>query len=292
MSSKEDCKEEAPPVVANEPQGRKRDELFVNIIEKISVTFSSTGCVLTSEIDGTIQTKSSLTGNQEIALALSDKLYIRKGGIPNNDYSGSSRMRPVILDDCNFHESVRMDRFDVDRILSLVPPNEEFAVMNYRITQEFKPPFIINTSIEETGSREAEVILKIRAEFPSIITANTVLVQMPLPACTTRVNFDLEGGIVEQNADFNESQGRLEWSLEKIVGGSEHSLRAKLKFSQELDGNISKEAGPVSMSFSIPNYNPSRLEVKSVWIAKKTGISNPYRWVRYVTQANSYVAHV
>ncbi|KAL7085487.1 hypothetical protein ACP275_14G283300 [Erythranthe tilingii] len=222
MSSKEDGgKEEAPPVtesaVANERRGRKRDELFVDIIEKISVTFSSNGCVLTSEIDGTIQTKSYLTGNQEIALALNDKLYIRKGGIPNNDYSGSSRMRPVILDDCNFHESVHMDRFDVDRTLSLVPPDEEFAVMNYRITQEFKPPFIINTLFEEAGSLEAEVILKIRAEFPSIITANTVLVQMPLPACTTRVNFDLEGGTVEQNADFNESQGRLEWSLEKVM---------------------------------------------------------------------------
>lgn len=28
-------------VIANEPQGRKREEIFVDIIEKISVTFSS-----------------------------------------------------------------------------------------------------------------------------------------------------------------------------------------------------------------------------------------------------------
>lgn len=28
-------------VVANEPRGRKREEIFVDIIEKISVTFSS-----------------------------------------------------------------------------------------------------------------------------------------------------------------------------------------------------------------------------------------------------------
>lgn len=36
------------------------------------------------------------------------------------DYSGSSGSGAVILDDCNFHESVHLDSFDVDRTLSLV----------------------------------------------------------------------------------------------------------------------------------------------------------------------------
>ncbi|KAL3619625.1 AP-4 complex subunit mu [Castilleja foliolosa] len=246
-------------VVANEPGGRKREEIFVDIIEKISVTFSSSGYVLTSEIDGTIQMKSYLTGNPEIRLALNDDLYIGKSGISNYGYS-SSGARPVILDDCNFHESVHMDSFDVDRTLSLVPPDGEFPVMNYRITQEFKPPFSVNTLIEEAKTLRADLILKIRADFPSSVTANTILVEMPLPTYTTRVSFDLEHGIVGQNADFKESQKKLEWSLKKIVGGSEHTLRAKLNFSQELHGNITKEAGPVSMTFTIPMYNPSRLQ--------------------------------
>ncbi|KAL1538497.1 AP-4 complex subunit mu [Salvia divinorum] len=279
-------------VVANDPGGRKREEIFVDIIEKISVTFSSSGYVLTSEIDGTIQMKSYLTGNPEIRLALNDDLHIGRGSVPSFGYSGSSGTGAVILDDCNFHESVHMDNFDIDRTLSLVPPDGEFPVMNYRITQEFKPPFTINTLIEEAGSLKAEVILKIRAEFPSSITANTILIEMPLPTYTTRVNFDLERGIVGQNADFKESQKKLEWNIKKIVGGSEHTLRAKLTFSQELHGNITKEAGPVSLTFTIPMYNPSRLQVKYLQIAKKGKTTNPYRWVRYVTQANSYVARI
>ncbi|XP_042025573.1 AP-4 complex subunit mu-like [Salvia splendens] len=279
-------------VVANDPGGRKREEIFVDIIEKISVTFSSSGYVLTSEIDGTIQMKSYLTGNPEIRLALNDDLHIGRGSVPSFGYSGSSGTGAVILDDCNFHESVHMDNFDIDRTLSLVPPDGEFPVMNYRITQEFKPPFTVNTLIEEAGSLKAEVILKIRAEFPSSITANTILIEMPLPTYTTRVNFDLDRGIVGQNADFKESQKKLEWNIKKIVGGSEHTLRAKLNFSQELHGNITKEAGPVSLTFTIPMYNPSRLQVKYLQIAKKGKTTNPYRWVRYVTQANSYVARI
>lgn len=38
------------------------------------------GYILTSEIDGTIQMKSYLTGNPEIRLALNDDLGIGKGG--------------------------------------------------------------------------------------------------------------------------------------------------------------------------------------------------------------------
>ncbi|KAG4402511.1 hypothetical protein GLYMA_02G213600v4 [Glycine max] len=290
-------------VVATEPGGRKREEIFVDIIEKISITFSSSGYILTSEIDGTIQMKSYLSGNPEIRLALNDDLSIgRSQGSAFAGYRSSSGSGTVILDDCNFHESVRLDSFDIDRTLSLVPPDGEFPVMNYRLTQEFSPPFRINALIEEAGSLksptllklllQAEVILKVSAEFPSSVTANTIKVQMPLPKCTSRVSFELEPGAVGQTTDFKEANKRLEWSLRKIVGGSEHTLHAKLTFSQESHVNITKESGPVSMTFTIPMHNVSRLQVKYLQIAKKSATHEPYRWVRYVTQANSYVARI
>ncbi|PKA59504.1 hypothetical protein AXF42_Ash016528 [Apostasia shenzhenica] len=280
-------------VVANEPGGRKRDEIFVDIIEKISVTFSSSGYILTSEVDGTIQMKSYLSGNPEIRLALNEDLSIgRSGGNSMYDYKSSAGGGIVILDDCNFHESVHLDNFDLDRTLTLVPPDGEFSVMNYRMTQEFKPPFRINALVEEAGSHKAEVIIKIRADFSTSVTANTVTVQMPVPKYTTRVSFELESGAIGQTTDFKENNKRLEWCLNKIVGGSEHTLRAKLTFSQESHGNLTKEAGPVNMNFTIPMYNASRLQVKYLQIAKKSKTYNPYRWVRYVTQANSYVARL
>ncbi|CAF2027789.1 unnamed protein product [Brassica napus] len=291
-------------VLANDPGGRRREEIFVDIIEKISVTFSSNGYILTSEIDGTIQMKSYLSGNPEIRLALNEDLNIGRGGggVSVYDYRSSSGSG-VILDDCNFHESVQLDSFDTDRTLSLVPPDGEFPVMNYRMTQEFRPPFHVNTLIEEAGRLKAEVIIKIRADFPSDIIANTITVQMPLPNYTSRASFELEHDAVGQKTDFKETSKMLEWSLKKaslefssftyiIVGGAEHTLRAKLTFSQEFHGNITKEAGPVSMTFTIPMYNVSKLQVKYLQIAKKSSSYNPYRWVRYVTQANSYVARI
>ncbi|CAL9093167.1 unnamed protein product [Musa acuminata var. zebrina] len=307
-------------VVSTEPGGRKREEIFVDIIEKISVTFSSSGYILTSEIDGTIQMKSYLTGNPEIRLALNEDLSIGRGSASVYDYRSSSG-GAVILDDCNFHESVRLDSFDVDRTLTLIPPDGEFAVMNYRMTQEFKPPFRVNALIEEAGQLKAEVIIKVRADFSASVTANTITIQMPVPTHTARyavfsvvclfyqfvirnlhpfsflwfvsdqscvhaVSFELESGAVGQTADFKEGARRLEWCLKKagfssisfsfyfvcshlvlqmkvlqIVGGSEHTLRAKLTFSQESHGrNIAREAGPVNMNFTIPMYNASKFQ--------------------------------
>ncbi|KAL6207467.1 hypothetical protein ACLB2K_018425 [Fragaria x ananassa] len=282
----------AKSVLANERGGRKREEIFVDIIENLSVTFSSSGYILTSEIDGTIQLKSYLTGNPDIRVALNEEVSIGRDGGSSYDYGSPFGSGPVILDDCNFHESVRLDNFDIDRTLTLGSPDGEFPVMNYRITQEFKPPFRINVLIEESGSLKAEVTIKVHGEFPSSIIAEKIMVQLPVPSYTTRVSFELEPGAVGNTTDFKEANKRIEWGLKKIVGGSEHTLHAKLTFAQELRGNITKEAGPVSMTFTIPMYNASRLQVKYLHISKKSKSYNPYRWVRYVTQSNSYVARL
>lgn len=205
------------------------------------------------------------------------------------DYSVGSGVGLVVLDDCNFHESVRLDDFETERALTLVPPDGEFPIMNYRMTQEFKPPFKVYPVIEEKGPFKAEIRLTVRADFASNITANMVVLRVPMPKTTTRVSFVLEEGAVGQTTDFKESTKVMEWCCRKIVGGSDHVLVAKLTLSQEKNLNIKKEAGPISMTFTIPMYNASKLQVKYLQIVKKTKSYNPHRWVRYVTLANSYV---
>ncbi len=48
----------------------------------------------------------------------------------NNNISKSA----VILDDCNFHESVNTNEFDLNKTMRILPPDGEFTVLNYRIT--------------------------------------------------------------------------------------------------------------------------------------------------------------
>ncbi|XP_022772451.1 AP-4 complex subunit mu-like [Durio zibethinus] len=175
---------------------------------------------------------------------------------------------------------------------------------------------------------QAEVILKVSAEFPANITANTIVLVLSF-----NLKLSKEQILKKQTRNLKED------------GGSEHTLCAKLTFSQASHANIIKEAGTVSMTFTIPMYNASRLQDNSLCvqplslsgtkvqarslistlrsgtttllnnhityqptlkqldstedkgsslsnIAKKSSSYNPYRRVRYVTQANSYVARI
>lgn len=49
------------------------------------------------------------------------------------DYRSSFGSGAVILDDCNFHESVRLDNFEVDKTLTLVREIEsDYSCLDYR----------------------------------------------------------------------------------------------------------------------------------------------------------------
>ena len=62
-----------------------------------------------------------------------------------------------MLDDCNFHQSVSLDKFEAERLLKLTPPDGEFAVMNYRSTYPFKPPFRVSTIVEDDPNTALKV---------------------------------------------------------------------------------------------------------------------------------------
>lgn len=55
-----------------------KNEIFVDIFEKLSVLFNSNGYAINSSIDGVIQMKSYLKGNPELRLVLNDDLVVGK----------------------------------------------------------------------------------------------------------------------------------------------------------------------------------------------------------------------
>ena len=100
--------------------------------------------------------KSYLSGNPELKLAINEDLVIG-----SSSGLGAVGSASVILDDCNFHECADLSEFEDQRILSLNPPDGEFAVMNYRITSDFRVPFRIFPFLEETNPYKLELTIKV-----------------------------------------------------------------------------------------------------------------------------------
>ena len=53
-----------------------------------------------------------------------------------------------------------------------------------------------------------------------------------------------------------------------------------------------KELGPVIMSFEIPNFNISHMQIKELKVMSNDSKYNAMRWVRVFTKAKSYVTRI
>eukprot|EP00191_Tetraselmis_sp_GSL018_P002402 CAMPEP_0177604022 /NCGR_PEP_ID=MMETSP0419_2-20121207/15878_1 /TAXON_ID=582737 /ORGANISM="Tetraselmis sp., Strain GSL018" /LENGTH=434 /DNA_ID=CAMNT_0019097941 /DNA_START=641 /DNA_END=1945 /DNA_ORIENTATION=- len=273
-----------------EATGRK--EIFVDVVEKVNVTFSAAGTMHASEVQGSIQVKNYLGHNPPVKIALSSNLLI---GRQNTQLGGGwlDSGSPVQLDDCNFNGSCDLSTFEVDRTLQLTPPDGEFAIMNYRSTKDFRPPFRIYTSVEEMSAYKVEVLVKLRAEFPQDKKASSLQVKIPMPPLTNKVHHDLDQttrGCKSQTGEYLEREKAFMWNLADLVGGTERMLQMRVTLTQAASSVTCKEFGPISLSFVIPMYTPSGLQVRYLQILEDYDKKDkPYRWVRYLTQSNSYV---
>jgi len=229
--------------------------------------------------------KSYLAGNPELKLALNEELVIGKGTAGTGGYSA------VELDDCNFHECVKLDNFDSQRVLTFVPPDGEFVVMNYRITGDFRTPFRIFPFFELVSPYKVELIVKVRADIPETNYGGNVVISFPVAKSTSSVVCDLGVGVVGQTTEYDQKERKVIWKIKKFKGGTEQTLRAKITLGSANSNSIRKEIGPISMQFEIPMYNPSNLQVRYLRILENKSY-NPYRWVRYVTRSSSYVCRL
>jgi AP-2 complex subunit mu-1 len=124
----------------------KRNEVFLDIVEQVSMLMSSKGTVLRADVNGKIIMKAFLSGMPDVKLGLNDKLEVcppttPSGAICANPASMSALMRLAILQDVTFHQCVNLGRFNTEKVVSFVPPDGEFELMKYRCQEGISLPF-------------------------------------------------------------------------------------------------------------------------------------------------------
>ncbi len=165
-------------------------------------------------------------------------------------------------------------------------------MLNYRVTGDYRAPFRIFPSIEETGPHRVEVVCMLRAELPEGTHGSNVVVNIPLPRATVGATFELSAVVPGCGAEYNAAEKRVIWNIKKMPGGSEISIRVKLTLDQAATTAIKKEIGPISLNFEVPMHNVSGLQVRHLRISETHKSYNPYRWVRYVSLSSSYVCRL
>ena len=267
---------------------KKKNELFIDIIEKITVLYNSKGNLVNMGIDGFIKMKSYLKNNPELKIILSDDFKIS-----NNNYMNSSI---PCINNYNFHPKVQYKGFENSRIIFITPPDGEFTLMNYSMNNEFTPPFKIYPTIYDDNYK-IELKINLQSTFDKNFYAGNVTIKFNVPKNTNNVHFQLEKDAkildklnpVIQKTDYIQSEKICYWKIGKIQGEQNKELITKITLLDNKIANAKKELGPITISFDIPNFNLSKVQIKECNILTNDKKYNPSKWLRILTQAYSYV---
>ena len=254
----------------------RKNEIFLDVIEKLNLLVSSNGTVLNSEINGVVRMKSFLSGMPELKLGLNDKLMFEMTG---RNYS---RGKAVMMEDIKFHQCVRLARFENDRTISFIPPDGEFDLLTYRLNTHVKPLVWVETSVEPVGSR-IEYMVKAKSQFKSRSIANNVEIFIPVPSDVDSPSFKASIGTVTYIPD----KDCIMWSIKQFYGSREYLMRAHFGLPSTTDRANTDWKKPIAVNFEIPYFTVSGIQVRYLKIIEKSGYA-ALPWVRYITQNGEY----
>lgn len=277
----------------------RRNELFLDVLESVNLLMSPQGQVLSAHVAGRIIMKSYLSGMPECKFGINDKVLMEsKGGKSGQDDSGragyvknasgtssASGKTAIAIDDCQFHQCVKLSKFETEHSISFIPPDGEFELMRYRTTKDISLPFRIIPLVREVGRQKMEVKVVVKSNFKPSLLAQKVEVRIPTPLNTSGVQVICMKG----KAKYKASENAIVWKIKRMGGMKECQLSAEIEL---LNTNDKKKwtRPPISMNFEVP-FAPSGFKVRYLKVFEpKLNYSDHdvIKWVRYIGRSGLY----
>ena len=254
----------------------KKNEVYMDVIEKLNMTVTSGGQVIKSEVIGRLCMRTYLSGMPEVKLGLNDKNQF--------EAEGTNSSNCVDLEDIKFHNCVRLARFENARAISFVPPDGEFDLMTYRVGMTVKPLFYLDVQTKLIGSTKFEVTVVAKALFKSKTTANDVEIHIPIPTDAFNPTFKTASGSVSYYPD----EDAIIWQNSSFQGESEVRMKSQMQLPTIVSpGRDNYKKLPCKISFEIPYFTVSGINVRYLKVTEESGY-DAVPWVRYMTESGEY----
>lgn len=92
------------------------------------------------------------------------------------------------MENCHFHQCVKLGSFNKDKSIIFIPPDGEFELMRYHVTENVRLPFLLFPIINEIGKTKVVYQLTIKALYSPDLFATDVIVKIPTPLNTASTN--------------------------------------------------------------------------------------------------------
>jgi len=257
-----------------------KNEVFLDVIEKLDLTLHRNGRVAKCEIRGALMMKCFLSGMPELKLGLNDSVALKRK-------ARNCATKMVQMDDLKFHQCVRLAKFDNDRTISFVPPDGEFELMSYRLEKSVKP--LITVECQKQIFNHSRVVYNIttRAAFKKRSSANNVKIIIPVPADADSPKFKATTG----NVTYCPEDSSFMWEIKRFNGGKTFEMKAQFGLATISAVDVGEDDAsaniPIRVEFEIPYFTVSGIQVRYLKIIEKSGYQ-ALPWVRYITQNGAY----
>eukprot|EP00439_Symbiodinium_sp_Y106_P008864 s2823_g1.t1 len=200
----------------------KKNEVFIDVIEKVNILVSTKRERLRADVSGEILVNCKLSGMPECKFGMNDKLVM------SADARARSSDKGIALDDYGFHQCVRLGKFDVDREITFIPPDEQFSLMTYRITENIESPFKLIPNVKVLGRTRLELSLQVTAMYDRNIEATNVRIDFPCPKNTAKAHIPSPG---HGKARYDANESAVIWRIRRFPGRHEYNLLAEVELA-------------------------------------------------------------
>lgn len=265
------------------PEGIKyrKNEVYLDVIEKVNVLVAANGTVLRSEIVGSVKLKCQLSGMPELRLGLNDKVQFE--GYAEKSVDEKKVPGAIEMEDVNFHQCVRLSRFEVDRTIAFVPPDGDFELMSYRLNTTVKPLIWVEAIVDSHQHSRVEYLVKARSLFKNRSVANNVFIFIPVPPDADSPKFRANYGTVA----YVPERDAILWYIKQFPGAREFMMRAHFGLPSMRDEDNPADRPPITVKFEIPYFTVSGIQVRYLKVVERSGYQ-ALPWVRYITQSGDY----
>ena len=254
----------------------KKNEVYLDIVESVSLLMSPKGVGLKASATGVIEMKTLLSGMPELTIGLNDKVGEEAQANAQATHGGNHK-KSIDLADLQFHQCVNLSKFASEKTISFVPPDGKFDLMKYRVTEGISLPFKLMPLVKELGRTRIQVDVKVRSCFSDKQFATNVKIRIPVPKYTSGATCKLTGG----TAKYKSAEEALVWKIKKFQGMTELTLSAEVELVSTTTERKPWHKPPISMDFHVPMFTASGLRVRFLKVWEKSGYQST-KWVRYL----------
>ena len=296
----------------------KKNEAFLDVLEKVNMSVDSNGKVQKAEILGQINIRSRLSGMPDVRVGLDDKglitgnqIFINRqrensgdlhDSIDSMDYDDThgspENESEMILEDLKFHQCVKLSNYESNKTITFIPPDGDFTLLQYRLkcqSKSIKPLVLCETQYHLHDGSRLQIIVRLKSNYKKQSIANNVTVYVPITSEYDTPSFKHNHGKVKIIADETDTnKNYMVWKLKNLAGGKDYGLVAELQLpstnAMQKKKNEYFAKLPTRVEFQIPYYTTSGIQVKYLKVNEPQLGYKTYPWVRYITESgDNYV---